>query len=326
MPTDIDGGFAGCAKDMITEIADMYSRTPVLFMGLTPPEPSPTQPIYDVNAAITSAIVSEFSTIYTPVQTQKWTSNMFQGIEFDTKSKFESSAVVATAWDTLTLPFRMTHGAHSIGSMAKTLVRRPGSNMAAMDLAIPLPTQPERFRKGKNGQLANLSVDTSSMEDADVAFSDHVVMRGLEIGKDREEKIKEYMAPCRYRSSYLWEEPMRVPIPYPQYFKSDGLREGAKQVVLSGIDGDRRLVDLAEGERQMSRKAEGLQEMELLPVLSRLHCGSSMRHHLNTMASGFDEALRFGAVRANFTSTGFEADELEEVKERLLTMAEDYDQ
>lgn len=66
-------------------------------------------------------------------------------------------------------------------------------------------------------------------------------------------------------------------------------------------------------------------ELESLSTLARLHCGEAARDYIAAVASKFDEAQQSGSVMFNFTSSGFEADEFVEMKEQLLTMADDYD-
>merc|ERR1719454_112750 len=105
--------------------------------------------------------------------------------------------------------------------------------------------------------------------------------------------LQAYMHPCRARTSLIWEEPIRVPIPYPQYFEPES--------------------------------EDGSQELESLSTLARLHCGEAARDYITAVASKFDEAQQSGSVMFNFTSSGFEVDEFVEMKEQLLTAADDYE-
>ena len=69
IPIDFEGGFGGCAKDVMTEIYDFYSRTPTTVFAVTGPT-TPTAPIYDINAAMAVTMLSEFASLYSPVTVQ----------------------------------------------------------------------------------------------------------------------------------------------------------------------------------------------------------------------------------------------------------------
>lgn len=66
---DMDGGFGGAARDMMVEFADVYPRVPCTFMALAPPSAT-VEPIYDVNVAICTSVLSEFSKIFCPISIQ----------------------------------------------------------------------------------------------------------------------------------------------------------------------------------------------------------------------------------------------------------------
>jgi len=349
IPADINAGFGSCAKEILTELADFYPRTPKFLMGLSPPDSQSLSHIYDVNAALCTALLPELVSLYSPIKTRDWTSGYFPQLNLNTGNYFETSAVVATAWDTIGVPWRLSRDGTSVSRMSQSLVRRSNANTACMDMAMPLPPNPKDYRKGDYGRLVNLSVDTSRLprcreEDDDdyndppppsSSFSEYVVLRGLQIEAEKEEQIQAYMKPCRHRQSFLWEEPMRVPIPYPQYFLSDrtGPKEALSEIDRSGKGGSEKLVHKKaaakrggpEGE-DVGGKPPAMQDYEVLPVLARLHCGSDVQLSMRHMAHQLDAAMAYGSVKASFVSTGLEVDEFEEAKERLLQGADEYDE
>ena len=307
-------------------------------MGIAPPGASDTAQIYDVNRAIATAGMAELSALWVPVSVDDWSPGDFTKLRLQTKNKYETAAVVATAWDTISLPWRLTRGGASVSQMCQSLVRRPLAKLASLDIAMPLPEKPDAFGKGKDGQMVNLSIHSSrkpARRDAEAgsddelassfsgAFSEYVVMRGLASEPDVEAQVRLYMDPCRIRQAFLWKEPMRVPIPYPQYFLSEG---ASRSQALSTVDttmknGDEKLVHL---EAKEQTPAVELDNLEVLPVLSRLHCGGAMQSHAHRLATNLETALDYHSIKSTFISTGFEDDEFEEIRECLLTVAEEY--
>lgn len=337
VPADIEAGFGSCAKEILTELADQYPRTPKFLMGLSPPASHGLAQLYDVNAALCTAMLPELVAVYSPVSPAGWADGYFPQLQLQTNNDFETSAVVATAWDTLAVPWRLSRDGTSVASVAQSLVRRPGANLASMDLTMPLPAKAEDYKKGASGRLVNLSVDLDRMprrldEEEDgpyprgnaPSFSDYMVLRGIEPQPgELEAQIRAYADPCRHRLSFLWAQPMRVPIPYPHYFRHDS--EAAPEA-LSAVErrgAEERLVHKGE---LAQKKPGAAHELEVLPVLARLHCGSANQRQLRHMADRLEAAMSFGSVRASFVSTGLEADELEEAKERLLQTADEYDE
>ena len=70
LPCDVEAGFGGCTKDTLIELADSYPRVPSLVLGLTPAGTTSTAPIFDINVAISTAVLTEFSTMFCPVAVQ----------------------------------------------------------------------------------------------------------------------------------------------------------------------------------------------------------------------------------------------------------------
>jgi len=304
LPADVSGGFGGCARDVMTELADTYPRVPTAFLGLNP-RMECIEPIYNINNALSTSIISEFSTIFSPICVQNWEAAQFHGVAIDVEREYHTAAVVASTFDAVTLPWRMAPHCcrDTIASTAGVLVRRPMANVACLDVALPLTT-PDTFAYGERGHLVNLSSGGANSS-AENSFSDHVVIRGVDVdAHNSASMLKAYMSPCRARTSFLWREPMRVPIPYPQFFQADPSHKLMSDVDASDND---------------------MQVLEVLPILSRLHCGRAVQEHLEAVVHGFDTAQHHGAVVSCFTATGFEADEFVEMKERLLCMIESYD-
>jgi len=148
---DVNSGYGGLAEFMLLYLRDECPRTNVLTMGIVEPFEEPTGKgvrsraslLHDVNVSLAAASLSELSSIYIPISLHDINAYdyPFLSPHFDATNLYHSSALLASAFDAATAPFRICGGpgARRMGALSRLLSPRPAINVAEIACAMPFP-------------------------------------------------------------------------------------------------------------------------------------------------------------------------------------------
>ena len=186
-------GFGGVASGALCHLSDEYPRRPALLAPLQPPAPAPAltlpQAVHRaVNAALTLDAGGRHAALCIPLSVQHgWTAPLvppslrrFENLEYSA-APYESSALLAAALDTVTLPWRRKQGSVPLYEVTAALADR-GRTVAAASLSLPLGVgaddRPATWLDGGNLRLHSLTPGVSDGQQEDV-WSGCAVLRGL---------------------------------------------------------------------------------------------------------------------------------------------------
>ncbi|XP_021232324.1 protein misato homolog 1 isoform X2 [Numida meleagris] len=145
---DLHDGFSGVGAKVTELLRDEYSRKGILTWGLTPV----TQNVGDsqknfyrvLNAALGIAHLSAHSSLFCPLSLsgslgiQPQPPTAFPYLSYDASLNYHSSAVLAAALDTLTVPYRLCSSRGSMMHLAEML-SFSGRKVVAAWAAVPFP-------------------------------------------------------------------------------------------------------------------------------------------------------------------------------------------
>lgn len=228
---------------------------------------------------------------WVPAVVPLWSAQPPRGLRFDRSCAYESSAVIATALQTATLPYRLCgtlRPSHFLGALTPS--HRPACGLLQ---ALPLPAPP--FLTPGRAALADLTrdfFDLTSVRPSPLNPHTSMVLRGC-----HPRQLLQWcggLAPPARRLCYSHGPPLPLPVPFPQFFAPAVSRHGI--FANSNRDG----------------------EVEATPCATRLHavagaggrCGALRR--MAATAKGAARSAWAAPLRDRF---GVEADEFREVFE-----------
>ncbi|CAO2817549.1 unnamed protein product [Amaranthus hypochondriacus] len=331
---DDSGGFSSIAADLLQNIADEYTNTPVLLYTARDPISfinsvgRKRNISRDLHNAVSFAKLSSFCKLIVPVGLPfLGGSKASMYLCVNDKKHYHSSAVYAAALHSISLPFRMdslgptstsafTSGGLDINSIVHMLSGQPRQNMVAiLDATMPAPSIGEPVEKSLLSQLKSLTSEIS--EDVeDVESVEHLVIQGaLESGEQRasisnvEHAINAAyrQATSRPRFCHLSTAtcPLPIPLPFPSIFSENVGRCGQ---ILSNSGSD--------------SFAKGSLDVHSIPMAARLRSSSAV---LPFLTNRLENLRKFGIQRGALggellKSWGFGKEEIEDMGETLSNM------
>ncbi|KAH0515246.1 Protein misato-like protein 1 [Microtus ochrogaster] len=295
---DLHDGFSGVGAKTAELLQDEYSGRGVITWGLLPVPSSlgePQKKIYRLlNTAFGLVHLTGYSSFVCPLSLgghlglRPKPPVSFPDLHYDATLPFHCSAILATALDTVTAPFRLRSSMVPMAHLAD-LLSFSGRKVVTAEAVIPFPLDPGQALPDILGQLGGTTPWTPLSACGDSAgsrcFAQSVVLRGI----DRTSHTS---------SSHLLLTPCRVAPPYPHLFSSF-IHKGL------ALDGP--------------PKGAAVQS---IPVFGALRSSSSLYRTLGDLA---EELARLDLRRwASFMDAGVERGDMEELLQDLHSLAQCY--
>ncbi|XP_058395388.1 protein misato homolog 1 isoform X1 [Diceros bicornis minor] len=331
---DLHNGFSGVGAKATELLQDEYSGRGIITWGLLPGPYSlgePQKNIYRLlNTAFGLVRLSAHSSLVCPLSLggslglRPESPVSFPHLRYDATLPFHCSAILATALDTVTVPYRLRSSPVSMVHLADML-NFSGKKVVTAGATIPFPLVPSQSLPDALVQLGGATPWTPLSACGDPSgiccFAQSVVLRGLNKAchtsqltpgtplpsllhacTTGEEVLAQYLQqqqPSVRSSSHLLLTPCKVVPPYPHLFSSSLSQQG---LVLDG-------------------PPTGA-AVESIPVLGALCSSSSLNRTLGDLAK---ELTKLDLRRwASFLDAGVEQDDLEEVLQELCSLAQCY--
>ncbi|XP_055979606.1 protein misato homolog 1 isoform X2 [Sorex fumeus] len=330
---DLHDGFSGVGAKAAELLQDEYSGRGIITWGLLPGPYSlgePQKNIYRVlNTAFGMVRLAAHSSLLCPLSLggglglRPEPPVSFPHLRYDATLPFHCSAILATALDTLTVPYRLHTAPLPMVHLADML-SGAGKKVVTADATIPFPLGPSQSLPDILLQLGSTSPWTplSGCGDPPGArcFAQSVVLRGLDRAHHTSQLSPGVPLPSplhacstgdevlaqfvqqrqpRVSSSHLLLTPCLVAPPYPCLFSSHLSRHG---LVLDG-------------------PPTGA-AVESIPVLGSLNSSSALHRALGGLAQ---ELSKLDLRRwASFMEAGVEQDDMGEMLQDLQSLAECY--
>ncbi|KAG5215388.1 hypothetical protein R6Z07F_000973 [Ovis aries] len=332
---DLHDGFSGLGAKAAELLQDEYSGRGIITWGLLP---GPyrlgelQKNIYRLlNTAFGLVHLSAHSSLVCPLSLggslglRPEPPVSFPLLQYDAALPFHCGAILATALDTVTVPYRLCSSPVSMVHLADML-NFSGKKVVSAGATIPFPLVPSQSLPDALMQLGEATPWTPLSACGDPSgtccFAQSVVLRGLDRARHTsqltpgtplpsplhacttgEEVLAQYLQQQQPRvrsSSHLLLTPCKVVPPYPSLFSSSLSQHGS---VLDGLPTGT--------------------AVESIPVLGALCSSSSLNRALGDLAKDLSKLdLRRWA---SFMDAGVEQDDLEETLQELRSLAQCYE-
>ncbi|KAF6075256.1 misato mitochondrial distribution and morphology regulator 1 [Phyllostomus discolor] len=320
---DLHDGFSGVGAKATELLQDEYSGRGIITWGLLPGPYSLQEPQKNIYRLLNTAFglvhLSAQSSLVCPLSLggslglRPDPPVNFPHLRYDASLPFHCSAILATALDTVTVPYRLHSSPVSMVQLADMLTFS-GRKVVTAGAAIPFPLVPSQSLPDALAQLGGTTPWTPLSACGDMCgtrcFAQSVVLRGLDRAchtshltpgtplpsllhacTTGEEVLAQYFQQQQPRvrsSSHLLLTPCRVLPPYPRLFSSS-----------------------------LSQQA-----VESIPVLGTLSSSASLNQTLGDLAK---ELTKLDLRRwASFMDAGVEQGDLEELLQDLHSLAQCY--
>ncbi|XP_057582051.1 protein misato homolog 1 [Hippopotamus amphibius kiboko] len=331
---DLHDGFSGVGAKATELLQDEYSGRGIITWGLLPGPyhlGEPQKNIYRLlNTAFGLVQLSAHSSLVCPLSLRGSLGLRpeppvnFPHLQYDAALPFHCGAILATALDTVTVPYRLRSSPVSMVHLADML-NFSGKKVVAAEATIPFPLGPSRSLPDTLMQLGEATPWTPLSACGDPpgtrCFAQSVVLRGLDRAchtsqltpgtplpsplhacTTGEEVLAQYLQqqrPSVRSSSHLLLTPCKVVPPYPHLFSSSLSQHG---LVLDG-------------------PPTGA-AVESIPTLGALCSSSALNRALGDVAK---DLAKLDLRRwASFMDAGVEQDDLEETLQELCSLAQCY--
>lgn len=330
---DCTDSFGGLGSSCIEYLHDEYGKSILTFplIDSTINEPSINDLIKSLNIALCWQHIGDNTSIYSPLccNEEGWSPKKprkFNNIIYNENSKYHTSAILATALDTLSIRYRHKNYPGSALSDLCADMNKQGRKAAAMSLSLPFPMTV------KNDLIDILddietSLWTSLTPNCEISGERNMQsfsLRGIpenrlkrpmidakkQMGKPAyrcttvHEMMTMYLAySCHASATYLTNvtEPLKINTPYPNIFNNN-LHE----------NGD--IADWPVGET-----------VKTIPVMAGLHSTSEMSKMFESLHEHVSKIKNIKKYHA-FGESGLEQDDLTECLNHLLDTKESYEE
>ncbi|GAB1864451.1 Protein misato [Camponotus japonicus] len=256
---DSTDGFAGLGASCVQHLRDEYGKSILTFpcLDFNNAEPSASDLIKIVNTALCWQHIGEYSSLYSPLSCGQvgWPfgadSRKFQNITYSPELKYHSSAILATALDTLTLRYRTKRYPNASLSDLCADLNKLGRKATATSLNLPFPMKVKMDLIDILDEFEG-PLWTSLTPSCDISMDNNmqsVVLRGISedrIKRPIHEANKQISKPaykcssvhemmtfylactCHASPTYLSniEAPLKLSLPYPKIFDNNVTENG----------------------------------------------------------------------------------------------------
>lgn len=325
--------FAGIGASCIQHLRDEYGKSIVSFpcIDSKKTEPSTSNVIKILNTALCWQHVGEYASLFSPLccgetaWPQIGEPRIFNHLTYNSEVKYHSSALLATALDTLTIRYRRREYPNVVLSDLCADLNKLGRKAVATSLTLPFPMTAKADLIDVLDELEG-PLWTSLTPNCDIPMDKNmqsIVLRGISeerLKRPISDAMKQTSKPayrcstvhemmmlylactCHASATYLSNisSPLSIKPPYPKIFNNNITETGDVIGWPVGTD------------------------VQSVPVMAGLHSGnslSSMYESLHDQLSKIKSIKKFHA----FTDSGLEEDEFNECLNHLLDCKENYE-
>ncbi|KAL0143969.1 tubulin domain-containing protein [Mucor lusitanicus] len=312
--TDVDDAFGGFTEGLLNNIRDEFAKTPIMTYGMSDSHAQYRTDRHKqkimLNRALSITRLADLSSIYVPIYTpthaavQKCGLSPF--VQFNDLSRYHTSAMIASAIESNSLPYRLKHNPMTMADTVSKLNWVRSTNLASLSVCLPLPIS----ETGYTGTLEDKQplkptlplLDRMSTHDAKDVYGEVLVARGLPSNMQQQTNYLERLYSTFKDSNDPLQARFSLDCPFP-------LPETYPRIFTSRVNQDGFITNGASAEPAQS-----------VPVFTQFESGSllkaSVDHHLNNMNK---------LVFKDFLSTsGLSREDFLETKEALISLSDNY--
>ncbi|KAL6069866.1 mtDNA inheritance, partitioning of the mitochondrial organelle [Balamuthia mandrillaris] len=324
---DVDSGFGGFAQQFLSEVRDeLGTRQPVWTYGLASAHSSSSQLAEERNVLNTALSIhslicdrSPLTNVLIPIHPSPYWSSSLPYVGIDPSLKYHTSAVVASAIDTASLPFRLRDRSTSLTDLMWTIRTEPSMKLSSMSVALPFPLAQHIPSTPKADQLfgprdilsASYLCNLSFADTIRHVVSEAVVLRGTRNVQHTKQLLDEFLSrhSCMNRTSETVSSKMALPIAFPRFF--DTMRVTEEGEILHSSP-----------EEKEKEESKATKLPFQVPVMSHVQTTTDMSHYIETLIARFEAIDKSKHVA--YAEGGISADEWREARDQLHTLGDSY--
>ncbi|XP_078064108.1 protein misato homolog 1 [Mustelus asterias] len=333
---DLQDGFAGLSAKVVELLNDEYGGRGIFTCGFTPTSYTDTNPMKEVHRLLNSVMgmvhLASRSSAFCPMSlnrnalSRKHLSPVtFPHVLYDASLNYHSSGLLATALETLTVPYRLHSSTVSLSQLTDAL-NQSGRKVVTASACIPFAMRDTDMLPDvlstHHTELPWSSLSPSGDFKENRCFAQSVVLRGISNQQQisnlapglkgasilhtcptGEEVLHTFLRshfPTTLSAVHLAQSPCKVITPYPQFFTHSFNKTG--QLRGSGLS--------------------STSAVESIPVMTTLQSSPVWHGVLHNL---YREVSRLNLRKfSSFLSAGTELDDFREVLEELKTLAQCY--
>ncbi|KAI8329579.1 tubulin domain-containing protein [Blakeslea trispora] len=236
--TDVDDGFGGFTEGLLHNIRDEFAKTPVLTFGLSDSFAQHRTERHKqkicLNRSLSLSRLSELSSLYVPIYTPTQKSAQQSGlsalVQLNELSRYHTSAIIAAAIETNSLPYRLKQNPATLADTIGRLNWARNTNLASLSVCLPLPISKQGYHHTLDSltqpnQLVPILPLLNKMEKKDtIIYGEVVVARGLPSKMEQQERYLEALY-ARFKdendplqSRYSLDTSLPLPDSFPRLF------------------------------------------------------------------------------------------------------------
>ncbi|XP_067878963.1 protein misato homolog 1 isoform X2 [Heterodontus francisci] len=333
---DLQDGFAGLSAKVVELLNDEYGGKGIFTCGFTPTSYTDTNPVKEIYRLLNSVMgivhLSSRSSIFCPMSLnrnvlgrKRISPVTFPHVMYDASLNYHSSAILATALETLTIPYRLQSSTVSLTQLSDAL-NLSGRKVITASASVPFPmrdtdTLPDVLCSQQT-ELPWIGLSPCGEFKDARCFAQSVVIRGVSseqqvsnlapgvkgasilhtcpTGEDVLSTFLHSHFPTTMSAVHLAQTPCKVTTPYPQFFTPSFNKWG--QLTASGLS--------------------SASAVESIPVLTALQSSPVLHSVLHNL---YREVSRLNLRKfSTFLSAGTELDDFKEVLEELRSLSQCY--
>ncbi|XP_060676744.1 protein misato homolog 1 [Hemiscyllium ocellatum] len=336
---DLHDSFAGLSAKVVELLNDEYGGKGILTCGFSPASFTDTSPVTEVHRLLNSFMgivqLSSRSSIFCPMSLNRNALGRkrpspvnFPHIIYDASLSYHSSAVLATALETLTIPYRLHSCGISLSQLTDAL-NLAGRKVISASASIPFPirdtdTIPDVLCRQQAAMLWTRLTPCGDFQESQ-CFAQSVVIRGVSnerqisnlppgvrvpsvlhscpTGEDVLSTFLHSYFPTALSAVHLAQTPCSVTSPYPQFFSPSLNKQG--QLLGDGLS-----------------SSSSTCAVQSIPVMSTLQSSPVLHSVLRSLYQEVN-SLNLRKFSA-FLSAGTDLEDVREVLEELNTLAHCY--
>ncbi|CEP09224.1 hypothetical protein [Parasitella parasitica] len=191
--TDVDDAFGGFSEGLLHNIRDEFAKTPIMTYGLSDSHAQYRTDRHKqkimLNRALSITRLADLSSIYVPIYTPTQSAIKKCGLspymQFNELSRYHTSAIIASAIESNSLPYRLKHNAMTMVDAVGKLNWVRSTSLASLYVTLPLPISKNGYGDTlENSQNMNptlLLLDRFSEHDKKDVYGEILVSRGLPV-------------------------------------------------------------------------------------------------------------------------------------------------
>ncbi|KAI9470956.1 MAG: tubulin domain-containing protein [Benjaminiella poitrasii] len=316
--TDVDDAFGGFTEGLLNDIRDEFAKTSILTYGLCDSyaQYRINKQKVALNRALSITRLTNLSSIYIPIYSPTEATIRHCGlsayVRFNAFLKYHTSAIIAAAVETNSLPYRLKNNPISMADTISKLNWTNNSRLATLSVSFPLPLSEKGYsdtlenftEKQLNSTLTFLNQTTNKSVDV---YGEVVVARGLPSNWNHQseylEKLYSNFKDHNYplQSRFSLENPLPLPDSFPRLFTANVNQDG-----------------------YIKSSSIGQDTVRSVPILTHLESGAKLKpiidHHLKEL----DEINYNNCYEYIQGSSGLSREDFLEMKEMLYSLSDSY--